>query len=124
MLLDAMQLGQLERAKLLARVREAIQAKCPRPNDGCVTYGLRVPYDMRERISNARSRHGCESMRDTLYAAALIGLDVMEQFPPSSDSVVRSIRGTPPPAGHVLSKEEVSRVMDEGCRPRQRTASR
>lgn len=111
-------LGQME-AKHRA-LRERVQeirgvltgAAVPGPGDPGVTNGLRIPFDVRDRIIEIQGRHGLRSSKEALYKAMMLGLMTLERLEPANGG---HFNRNHLPSGHrVLSPEEVTRLKDEG----------
>lgn len=90
-------------------------ALVPGPSDPGVTNGLRIPYDIRDRIIEIQGRHGLRSSKEAIYKAMLLGLVTLERLEPANGAH----HPKDLPEGHrVLSEEEVIRLKDNGFNAR------
>jgi len=83
----------------------------PGPGDPGVTNGLRISYDIRDRIVEIQSRHGMRSAKEALYKSMLLGLMTLERLEPANGSHYNPNRMG---AHRALSDDEVARLKDEG----------
>lgn len=105
--------NRLTRARLDEIRRTLSSVEVPPTDEPGVTNGLRLPFDIRDRLIEIQGRHGMRSIREATYKAMILGLITLERLEPVGSplrSVPRSL-----PAGHrVLSEEEVVRLKDDG----------
>jgi hypothetical protein len=104
-----------------ARVREIRHvlgsAEVPVPTAPGVTNGLRIPFDIRDRLVEIQSRHGMGSSKEVIYKAMLLGLHTLERLEPASGPIVRRRSNVLPNGSYrALSEDDVSRLRDGGYR--------
>ena len=107
-----------ERGRALARryseIRSIIaSAEAVLPSDPGVTNGIRVPFSIRDRLTEVQSRHGIATTRDTIYKCMMLGLVTLERLEPASTRVTPQ-RRRDTGSYRVLSEADVSRIRDEG----------
>ena len=94
-------------------IRGVLSESVPRPSDPGVTNGLRIPYDIRDRIIEIQSRHGLRSSKEALYKAMMLGLLTLERLEPAG-GVLPRVPGQLPRGHRVLDDEEVTRIKEGG----------
>lgn len=105
----------------MARAKEIhavlTEADVPSPTDPGVTNGLRIPYDIRDRLIQIQSRHGMGSSKEAIYKAMMLGLMTLERLEPTNGARVKRRPNTLPDGSYrALSEEEVSQLRDGGYR--------
>lgn len=107
-----------ERGRALMRrvseIRSVVAGpEAPAPSDPGVTNGIRVPFDIRDRLTEVQSRHGFSSTRETIYKCMVLGLITLERLEPEARLAVPR-RRRPQPTYRALSEEEISQLRDGG----------
>jgi hypothetical protein len=110
-------LGQMETKFGILRqrvqeIRGLLTQPAPRPDDPGVTNGLRIPYDVRDRLVEIQSRHGLRSSKEAIYKAMLLGLVTLERLEPLGSKEQPKRRNY-----RALSEDEISKLRD-GVRSR------
>ena len=109
-------LGQME-AKLgilrdrVQEIRGVLTQPAPKPEEPGVTNGLRISYEIRDRLVGIQSRHGLRSSKEAIYKAMLLGLVTLERLEPLGSKV------RPRRPYRALSEDEISQLKD-GVRSR------
>lgn len=102
------------------RIREIrdilIRTSLPSPTSPGVTNGLRIPYQLRDRLIEVQSRHQMGSVKEVIFKSLVLGLLTLERLPPMVDFGIPKSpddyyqrNGLRP-----LSQDEISRLRDEG----------
>jgi hypothetical protein len=111
-------LGQMEAKQKVFRQRiQEIRgllsgAPVPGPSDPGVTNGLRIPYDIRDRLIEIQSRHGLRSTKEALYKSMLLGLVTLERLEPANGE--RRVPNGLAKGHRVLDPDEVRSVQEGG----------
>jgi len=101
-------------AQRYSEIRSIItSAEAVLPCDPGVTNGIRVPFSIRDRLTEVQSRHGFATTRDTIYKCLVLGLVTLERLEPASTRTT-SRRERVTDSYRVLSEADVSRLRSEG----------
>lgn len=103
-------------AERMGEIRHIVAtAEPPDPHDpAAVTNGVRLPFDVRDRLLEAQSRHGFRSTRECIYRAIVLGLVTLERLEPvPTGKPVRQPRRRTF-AYRALSETEISQLRDRG----------
>lgn len=115
MFLGALDAKQKVLKSRIQEIRRLMSGEPPGPADPGVTNGVRIPYDIRDRIIEIQSRHGMRSAKEAVYKSMLLGLATLERLEPARSGRVDRLNPGHLPAGHrVLDEDEVAKIKEGG----------